>query len=242
MKKILQILTMCLLTLTLNAQTAQEYLMLGNSSYKKNNYAQAMQNYQNAINQGGNSAELYFNMANACAKLNKKGEALLYYMKAFVQQPRLREAEANLKLFAKDNGIKLPEKSAVEMYLLELSEFEWIIVTMVAFWIMVVLICIPRMYLKKISAYIFLAIIFAIITVVGTIGIVKCNNIRNTAIALTDDVALRLAPTPHAPISSTVQEGTFAKILKRNANFNYVQTPSGKTGWASTSEFAPIDE
>ena len=242
MKKITTILFACIFATLVWAQTAQEYLMLGNSAYQKGEYAQAKQDYQNAINEGGNSAELYFNIANASAKLNKKGEALLYYMRALVEQPRLREAEANLKLFAKDNGMKLPEKSSVEMYLLELSQFEWVILTAITFWIVIGLIFIPRMYIKKISVYIFLAIIFAIITVVGIIGIIKCNNINNTAIALNDDVALRLSPTPNAPISSTIQEGTFARVLKYKDNYIYVRTSSGKVGWAEKTQLTPINE
>ncbi len=233
---------MCIWALLANAQTAQEYLMLGNSAYERGDYADAKENYQNAINEGGNSAELYFNMANTSAKLNQKGNAVLYYMKALVQQPRMREAEANLKLFAKDNGIQLPEKSSIEMYMLELSQYEWIILTVISFWIAIAFIFIPRMYFKKISAYIFLALIFIVITIVGFFGIIKCNDIKNTAIALTDDVALRLSPTLHAPVDTTVHEGTFAKILKRHNDFVYVQTKSGKKGWASTATFAPIDE
>ncbi|MBO5254970.1 MAG: hypothetical protein J6B07_04000 [Opitutales bacterium] len=242
MKKQIVFFCICTFVCSLWAQTAQEYLMLGNNSYKNGDYNSAKESYQNAINKGGASAQLFFNMANTCAKLNKKGQALLYYMKALVEEPRLREAEANLKLFAKDNSIQLPDKSSVDMYLLELSEFEWIIVCVVAFWFTISLFLIPRMYVKRTSVYIFLGIIFAIVTATAVIGIVRCNNIANTAIALTDDVELRLSPTPNAPVESVVQEGTFANILKNKGNYIYVQAPSGKRGWTNKKEFVPICE
>ena len=72
--------------------------------------------------------------------------------------------------------------------------------------------------------------------------IVRWQNINNTAIALSDDVALRISPTSHAPVVSTVHEGIFAKILSKKNNFIYVLTPSGKRGWASTTEFSPIQK
>lgn len=45
--------------------------------------------------------------------------------------------------------------------------------------------------------------------------IVRWQNINNTAIALSDDIALRISPTSHAPVVSTVHEGIFAKILSK---------------------------
>ncbi len=240
MKKIFFAFLCVTLTSSLWAQTAQEHLMLGNSAYQKNDFSQAVAHYNDAIKVGGNSAELYFNLANANAKIGKKGDALLYYMKANTQQPRLREAEANLKLFAKDNGIHLPEKTSVDLYLLELSSYELSLIAFVAFWVSVLLIFIPPMYQKRNSAYSFLSIIFAIATIIAFYGIAKWNAIDNIAVARSDDVALRLSPTEHAPISAIVQEGTFAKVLNRNNNFVYVQTPSGKKGWVNIDKMTPI--
>ena len=243
MKKLF--LSLCMVSVIcckLFAQTAQEYLQLGNNAYEKQNYAQAKEYYQESIKAGGKSAELYFNLANTNAKLGKKGEALLYYAKANVKAPRLREAEANLKIYAKDNAVNIPEKNAVEIYLFELSLYEWVIVCFVAFWGAVLFIFIPPLYDKRTAVSTFASLIFVIILSLAIYGIVRWKNVNNTAIALKDDVALRVSPTSHAPVVSTVHEGVFAKILNRNNNFIYVLTPSGKSGWAETSEFAPITE
>ncbi len=240
MKKIISAVFITLFASFGGAQTAQECLMLGNQAYGKGDFSQAVEHYNEAVKKGGNSAELYFNLANANAKLGKKGDALLYYIKANVQQPRLREAEANLKLFAKDNDIQLPEKTAVELYLLELSDYELILIAFVAFWISILLIFIPPMYQKKNSAYIFLAIISVIITIASFYGTIKWQSIRNMAVARTDDVALRLSPTEHSPVASVVHEGTIAKIESSKDDFVYVITPSGKKGWANIDKMTPI--
>ena len=240
MKKLFFAIFIAMLSVSIRAQTAQEYLMLGNQAYEKGDFSQAAENYNEAIKKGGNSAELYFNLANTNAKLGKKGDALLYYMKANVQQPRLREAEANLKLFAKDNDIPLPEKTAVELYLLELSDYELILIAFSAFWISVLLIFVPSMYQKRNSAYTFLAIIFAVIMMTSFYGTAKWYSIRNMAVARSDDVSLRLSPTSNAPVASIVHEGTIAKVISKKGNFVYVNTPSGKKGWANIEKMTPI--
>ncbi len=242
MKKIFLAITLTLSAVCANAQTAQEYLQLGNRAYKENNFQQAVSHYNDAVKAGGNSAELYFNLANANAKVGKKGNALLYYMKANAQQPRLREAEANLKLFAKDNGIHLPEKTAVELYLLELSSYELSIIAFVAFWISILFICIPTMYQKRNSAYTFLAILLAGLASIAFYGIIKWNAISNIAVARDDDTALRISPTEHAPISGIVHEGSFAKVKNKKGNFVYVETASGKKGWANIEKMTPIGD
>ena len=102
-------------------------------------------------------------MANTNAKLGKKGEALLYYAKANVVAPRLREAEANLKIFAKDNAINIPQKNAVEIYLLELSMYEWILIAFASFWFVVLFLVVPPLYNKQNSVSIFASFIFILI-------------------------------------------------------------------------------
>ncbi len=243
MKKLFSALSVLILSCgAVVAQTAQEYMQLGNQAYEKQDFTQAKEFYTDAIKAGGKSAELYFNLANTNAKLGKKGEALLYYAKANVVAPRLREAEANLKIFAKDNAINIPQKNAVEIYLLELSMYEWILIAFASFWFVVLFLVVPPLYNKQNSVSIFASLIFIVILSIGIYGIVRWQNINNTAIALSDDVALRISPTSHAPVVSTVHEGIFAKILSKKNNFIYVLTPSGKRGWASTAEFSPIQE
>lgn len=225
---------------SLAAQTASEYFMLGNGAYVRGDYAGAAKYYRDAIAGGGNSAELYFNAANACAKTGKKGEAALNYMRACAQKPRLREAQANLQIFAKDNGIALPEKTAVDMYLLELSSFEWTAIAVCAFWASAVFLIVPLLYGKKNAAYIFAALVCAIITAASIYSLCRWNSIFNTAVALCDDVELRYSPTANAPIAARVGEGTLAKIEARRGGFAHVRTQSGKRGWADTSKFAPV--
>ena len=86
---------------TAGAQTAREYFALGNNAYKAGDYARALENYSLAEKNGFDSAELYFNKANAFAKLDRRGDALLNYKRAVYNALRMREATANLAINAR---------------------------------------------------------------------------------------------------------------------------------------------
>ena len=240
MKHLITAIIATLACFALSAQTADEFLMLANGAYKKGDFKRAAEYYAEAISNGGNSAELYFNAANADAKIGKKGGALLFYLKSHIKNPRLREAEANLKIFAEDNGIPIPRKTPSELYLTELSQREWIFAATAFFWLAVLAGFAPKMFGVKSQAYTFAAVIFAVFMIVSLVGIAKWRELKWSAVALKDDVALRLSPVANAPIDSTVQEGAIAKIKTAHGNFIYVETPSGKRGWADTAEFAPL--
>ena len=114
MKKILRAFlylaaSICLAS-TASAQTAQEYFMLGNNAYKAGDYQRAAENYESALKNGFVSAELYYNLANSFAKLDKTAHALLNYKRAVYHAPRMRE-DSQFGKFAKDNSRRGLSKS-----------------------------------------------------------------------------------------------------------------------------------
>lgn len=233
--------TLCFAT-SAAAQTADEYAALGNSAYKKGDYAAARDFYNLAKDAGGNSAELHFNAGNAAAKLGKKGEALLEYLRAKLENPRLREADANLKMLAADNNLTLPQKTRIQDSVFELSDSEWTVAAFTAFWCAVLSAFLPPLWGKRNAAYVFLSLIFACATACSIFAIAQYAQFKSLGVALEDDVALRISPTPHAKIAATLQEGTLAKILQRHGNFVYAATDNGKRGWAEIGKFEPVQQ
>src|SRR5690606_34875555 len=56
----------------------------------------AMETYLQVLNSRVSSAEVYFNLGNACFRSNKYGKARLYYEKALLISPRDPAIKANL--------------------------------------------------------------------------------------------------------------------------------------------------
>ena len=67
-----------------------------NEAYRRKDYGTAVQLYETLIAQEVVSAELYYNMGNACYRLNRLGEALLWYERALRLQPSNADIRANI--------------------------------------------------------------------------------------------------------------------------------------------------
>lgn len=223
-----------------NAQTADEFFMLGNTAYKNGEYARAKENYMDAMKAGGASAELSFNLANTCAKLGHKGEALLYYLRAVYENPRMREAEANLEMFAKDNSLTVPFDVFPSKFMMELSDSEWALAAFVSFWIGVLALVFPPLFARKNAAWIFAAIIAFAITATSATALYGWHCFKDTAVAVRPDAPIRVSPTPDAPIVSMAADGSIAIVKKRHGSFEYVETDKKQYGWASKDDFVTV--
>ncbi len=224
------------------AQTAEEFFILGNRAYSAGDYKKAEENFDQALEKGGNSAQLHFNLANTCAKLDKRGKALLNYLRSIYIEPRLREASANLKVFADENSLALPMDKFSAPFVSELSHSEWLAIAFASFWAAVLLIFIPPLYGKKSVAWIFLAIVSASIFALSSMALFDWKSYASTAIADKNDTPMLVSPVEDAPVIAMLHEGQIASILNRHGNFIYVETPSGKRGWAASDKFIPVVE
>lgn len=225
-----------------SAQTALEHFMIGNNAYNAGDYARAEECYRAAMDGGSRGAEVCYNLANALAKQGKKGDALLNYKRAVYNAPRMREASANLEMFAKDNSLEsglgqfsIPAAS-------ELSHSEWTLCAFAAFWIAVLLVVLPPLFGGRTVSSVFLAIVCVSFFVYAVLAVRDWESYADTAVALRDDAPLRVSPTPTAPVAAVADEGQCAKISKRRGDFLYLEMPTGKRGWASKADFSPVAE
>jgi tetratricopeptide (TPR) repeat protein len=83
---------------------AQGVFEKGNEHYRKGNYQEAIQSYESILKGKKESADLYYNLANAHYKLDHVGPAIYYYEKALLIRPNDKDIKNNLK-FAKAKTI-----------------------------------------------------------------------------------------------------------------------------------------
>jgi len=75
---------------------AQNDFDKGNQSYQKENYQEAIANYESVLASGKQSAELYFNLGNCYYKLHKIAPSIYNYEKALQLNPNDEEIKTNL--------------------------------------------------------------------------------------------------------------------------------------------------
>lgn len=106
----------------------------GNAAYSAGDYAQAIAAYQGILGAGYHSAELYYNLGNACFRAGQLGRAVLYYTRARQLNPRDEDIRANLaftRRFAVDK-IEVTEETILLDYVnrffdfFSLNEITWL--------------------------------------------------------------------------------------------------------------------
>jgi tetratricopeptide (TPR) repeat protein len=98
MKNMCFVFSFLMLSFKLMAVSDAEMVIKGNKAYKAGMFSQAVTCYQDVLKNGFASAELYYNLGNACYKSNDIPSAILYYEKAKKLQPNDENIEFNLKI------------------------------------------------------------------------------------------------------------------------------------------------
>lgn len=92
------LLALLLLGKPSQATDAKAIFEQGNKAYQHADYAAAEKNYAAALQAGGNSAELQYNLGNCYYKLNELGKAILHYERALRLAPGDADARHNLAI------------------------------------------------------------------------------------------------------------------------------------------------
>ncbi|MCX6358105.1 MAG: tetratricopeptide repeat protein, partial [Candidatus Aureabacteria bacterium] len=75
----------------------RELYSRANRLYESGDYEGARAEYERLLSIGYAGSNLYYNLGNACCKLDQKGPAILYYMKALRLRPRDQDIKSNLE-------------------------------------------------------------------------------------------------------------------------------------------------
>jgi len=88
-------------------QSEVEAFRMGNKFYEEKDYASATRMYQSILAQGLESAELYFNLGNACFKGGDLGHAIVYYLKAQRLDPGNDDISHNLEFARRFSRVQM---------------------------------------------------------------------------------------------------------------------------------------
>ncbi len=107
-----------ILLLSVSFSFAQSGFEKGNELYRKGNYAEAANLYEDVLKTKKHSAELYFNLGNCYYKLHKVAPAIYNYEKALLLSPNDSEIKNNLKFAQKaaiDDVKEVPHAGFLKM-------------------------------------------------------------------------------------------------------------------------------
>lgn len=237
------------------ANTTQKALDLwqsGNSAYQHKQFAEAAQNYEQALLLTPQSATIHFNLGNAYFRLNQFGGAMLHYQKSLLLDPYNQNTKDNISLVSAriPNGIKaIPDIFFIRWWHALTSgttSNRWAIASLLLFLVYVTILW-QQLHTKK-HNYIpkvlwlivpIINILFIVLALVAGYNKGKCT----IAVVMQQNAACTINPNVYQG-QSLIPEGTIVKVGTQKANWIYVTLPNHKEGWMlkNTLDFVQTDK
>lgn len=230
------------LTINLFAITPDSLIAAANNAYNNGLYDSALNTYDQVINRGIESGELYYNMGNTYYKNNDVASAILYYEKARKILPNDEDIQYNLNIansMIVDKIEKVPELFYQEWWNFiynALGADAWTIFALLSFALFIItigwFILSEKRSRRKLSFYV--GILFLMITLASSAMTWQkyyASIERNEAIVFTSSITIKSSPTQNAVDLFVIHEGTKVKIIDKIDQWVEIKIQNGSVGW-----------
>ena len=218
----------------------------GNANYQKGDFAAAEQSYRKLVDAGARSSALYYNLANACFKQKKLGEAIYYWEKTLQLVPRDQEVRDNLELanlLIVDRIETPPDPFPLRMlhagiHWLTIEQESWIVLAL--FMAANVLLGIRFLVRNARAAFVALSGSLAagiLFLAFGSSLAWKLyeEKYRQRGVVVEQKVDIRSGPGPENIVVFTIHEGSKVRIRGEASGWYQVSLANGWTGWLNRS-------
>ncbi len=214
----------------------------GNAHYQTGDFPAAERSYLLLLEQGIDSAAVYYNLGNACFKQKKLGDAIYYWEKARRKQPGDSDVRENLQLanLMTVDRIDVPEDPlpvrilSKGLHLLTISQESQVVVAL--FTATNILFGLYRLVRKPRAAFLTLtgsiAAIGLMLLFAGSMGwkIYRADHYREGVI-VEQKADIRSGPSQDNITVVTVHEGIVVQVRGESNGWVQISLPNGWTGW-----------
>lgn len=219
--------------------------------YNEGDYQAALEIYQTVLDNGYESAELYYNLGNTYFKLKQIPKAILYYEKARKLAPHDDDIEYNLRIantLITDKIEPLPRFFLYTWWdklVIALSVDQWALVGVVAYFLLllmvVVLLFSRQIWLKKLSfSFSILFLLVFLLSVILANQQYKYFLHRTEAIVFTPTVMVKSSPRENSTDIFVIHEGTKVTITNQVGEWYEIKIADGNKGWIKESDIEKI--
>jgi hypothetical protein len=212
----------------------------GLSEYLSGNYGVAAEKFQAAALDRP-SAGVYHNLGNAEWKLNNTGRAILAWEQCLWLDPWDRRAKTNLRLARSAAQIESPDLTWFELCSTWLPASAWAWLASLSFWSALVLLLLPGLlgwrkfeWQQGLATGCFTVFILTLPALAGL------QTRSRSGLLLSKPTGLRLTPTDHAQIITSMAAGEWARLERRRGDYLYLRMNNGSSGWVKQFEFGAL--
>ncbi|GHT64740.1 hypothetical protein AGMMS50239_23010 [Bacteroidia bacterium] len=249
MKKLFFILiTILFATMKLSAQ---DLLQSANEAYAKGDYANAIEWYEAALKENGQSATVYYNLGNSYYKANKIAPSILNYERALLLEPGNGDIRFNLEIAKLKTVDKI--EPVGEFFLTSwfrsvedsLSTDAWSRFAIACFILLIGSLFLfffsRKILIKKAGFYAGICLlVFVIFGNIFAYNQKKSLTQRDSAIIFVPTTTIKSSPDDSGTDLFILHEGAKVKLKRKSNNWNEIETAEGNVGWIKSGEIAVI--
>lgn len=233
------------------AQNAESYFELGNKEYASENWKGALDQYNQVLDKGFESASLYFNMGNASYKLNRIGPSIYYYEKALQLNPADAAARNNIAFARKmtvDAITPLPENTFKKwrnrvLNLLSIDGWARLTVTLM----MLSAVFFLGYYFMRTTGRkrllftaSFVALFIGLISLAFAFQSRSQNGTDRPAIVFASQVEVKGEPSLESAEAFVLHEGTKVRVMEDVDEWKRIRIADGTEGWILAEEIKEL--
>lgn len=231
-----------LFSFSVRASGPDSLMQTANNAYNEGLYDSALNVYHRIMDQGFESAKLYYNMGNAYFKNRNIPSAILYYEKAKKLAPNDEDIDFNINLansMIVDKIEKIPELFYTRWWNYFYNLFNantWAVIAVVSWFILIFFIGIfilSKTRGAKKTAFYF-GVLFLLISI-AVFGLASqkyyYTREHQDAIIFTPTITVKSSPTMNAVDLFVIHEGTKVHILDQVNDWVKIRIPNGSIGW-----------
>ncbi|MBR6920131.1 MAG: tetratricopeptide repeat protein [Bacteroidales bacterium] len=222
-----------------------------NDAYRRKDYGTAVSLYEKLIANEAVSADLYYNMGNACYRLNRLGEALLWYERALRLQPSNADIRANIAFVNSqtvDQMEVLPELflkrwfSALRNLFSQKGWAVFSILCALLFFIVLAFFLLAGDLRRRVRLLVLDGCLLLLLALGVGMAIAQKRALERTdeAIVTALSVSVRSMPDASGTELFTVHEGMKVRLTDEVGEWVEAQFPNGSKGWVLSRQLTVI--
>ena len=237
----------CSLLLSFSGFSQNEELFeKANSAYQNGNYEVAINTYQQILDSGQTSAELYYNLGNAHYKMNHVAPSIYFYEKALQLDPKDEDITNNIE-FARNmaiDDIEEVEKTGMNQWINGLiatfSFSTWAVIAIVLsigfviFFLFYYFSARP-LYKRLLFGAATLCFLLCVVSVIFAFQQESYIQDNQYAIIFQEEVDVRDEPNLRGDPSFELHAGTKARVLEDYQEWARIELANGAQGWVKNS-------